>query len=236
MNFLSSLSVVWPSLIMGAIIPCGVLLALYLMPKRKEVAFNAVLYGFATFFMALVAVAVVLLLVVQLFLPTIAVSDVTDADVYIYVGGSLALLLFYLIAETVKYFTFQSALKQESNRMAGLTFGSGFILGQNLLVFGLVFATEIDMMQAVGFGVLMLISGVIYILLSAIGYQLTVEKHRIVGSVLAITYYMVFAVMLLFANVYITYSFVVAVLVFNLIMGYVLLPLPFKKNKGGASR
>lgn len=236
MDFLSSLSVVWPSLIMGAIIPCGVLLALYLMPKRKEIAFNAALYGFATFFIGLVAVAVVLLLVVQLFLPTIAISDVTDADVYIYVGGSLALLLFYLIAETVKYFTFQSTLKQECNKMAGLTFGSGFILGQNLLIFGLVFATEIDLMQAVGFGVLMLISGMIYILLSAIGYQLVKEGHRIVGSVLAISYYLMFAVMLLFANIYITYGFVVAVLLFNLIMGYVLLPSPFKKDKGGVSR
>lgn len=228
--FLKNIAVAWPSVLMGALIPCGVLLLLYFSKKRKEIAFKATLFGFATFLLTLVVDVVLIIVAAQLFLPAIAVSNQSDANVYIYVGGSLALLVFYLVAEAIKYFTFESLKKQERQKYAGLTFGCGFILAQNLLILGLIYTGDIDVNQSLGFGVLMLISGIVYLLVSAIGYQLVLERHKLIGPVLALSYYLMFAVMLLFANVYITYAFVAAVLIFNAIMGYILLPLPFKKK------
>ena len=230
-NF-KDLSVVWPALVMGAIIPCVALLGLYVSSKRKEVAFRAALYGFGTFFLSLGVVVLLVFLVGKFFLSSIAISGPTDANVYIYVGGSLAMIAFYLAAEASKHFAFEAVKKQDQNYMAGLCVGSGFILAQNLLIFGLVYAGEIDFSQAVSFGVLMLISGVIYLLICVIGYQLALVGHRVVGPAIASTYYLMFVVMLLFANMVVTYSFVAAVLIFNLVIGYVLLPLPFKKEKG----
>lgn len=229
--FLQNIAVAWPSILMGAVIPLAALLVLYCSKARKEIAFQAVLQGFVTFLLALVIDAVLIVVAAQVFLPAIAVSDQANANTYIYVGGSLALLIFYLCTEAIKYFTFGSFVKQEKKRYAGLTFGCGFILAQNLLIIGLIYLGEIDMSQSLGFGVLMLISAVIYLLISSIGYELVLEHHRLVSPVLALSYYLMFAVMLLFANVYITYGFIAAVLVFNLIMAYVLLPLPFKKEK-----
>ena len=229
--FLKNIAVTWPSLLMGALIPVGVLLVLYFSKKRKETAFKAVLYGFATFFFVLAADVLMLVVCAQMFLPAIAVSDQSDATGYIYLVGSLALLFFFLGAEAARFFTFEGLKKQENNLFGGLTFGCGFILGQNLLIFGLVYFSEIDMNQSVGFGVLMLISAIIYLLISVIGYQLVLDNHRFVSPVIALSYYLMFAVMLIFANVYITYAFIAAVLIFNLVLGYILLPLPFKKGK-----
>ncbi len=228
---LQNVAVAWPSILMGAVIPFTVLLVLYCSKVRKEVAFQSVLHGFVTFLLALVVDAVLIVVAAQVFLPAIAVSDQSSANTYIYIGGSLALLIFYLCTEAIKFFTYGNLASLDKKRYAGLTFGCGFILAQNLLIIGLIYVGEIDMSQALGFGVLMLISAVIYLLISEIGYQLVLEHHRVVSPVLALSYYLMFVVMLLFANVYITYGFIAAVLVFNLIMAYVLLPLPFKKGK-----
>ncbi|MBQ7935884.1 MAG: YhfC family intramembrane metalloprotease [Clostridia bacterium] len=233
-SILKNMAVAWPSIILGAIIPCGVLLYLFVSKKRKETAFRAVGYGFLTFFLTLVIIAVLLLVCAQLFLPTIAISDQSDANVYIYVGGSLALLFFYLIAEGAKHLSFKNFVKQERNLYAGLTYGCGFILAHNLLILGLIYAGEVDFSQAIVFGVLMIISGLIYLLISTIGYHLATQKQQLVGPALAISYYLLFAIMLLFANVFVTYICVVAVLIFNLIMCYIL--LPFKAKKGGETQ
>ncbi len=228
---LKNMSVAWPSILIGALIPCGALLALYCSKERKSVAFKATLYGFASFFMSLIAVVALVLLAGDFFLSGIAITSESDAESYINIFGLVILLLFYLFAEAIKYFTFESLEKHENRRFAGLTYGCGFILAQNLLVFGVVYFGNADIKQALGFGVLMMISAIIYLLISMVGYQLAVDRHRVVGPVLAVSYYLMFAVMLLFANVYVTYSFIAAVLLFNLMMAYFILPHPFKKKK-----
>lgn len=231
-NIIDNLGYVWPSMLLGAVIPCVVLLALFLSKKRKEVAFVPVMYGFGTFFVVLVAVAVLLLIVSQLFLSSVSISSESDADSYLYIGGAIILLLFWLGSEFLKSISFDTVAKTEKSAYAGLTFGCGFILAQNLLIFGLIYAGEIDMSQSLAFGLLMLISGVIYILISAVGHQLALEKQRYAGAAIAISYFLMFAVMLIFANIYVTYVFIGAVLVFNLVVAYITLPLPFKKKKG----
>ena len=90
---------------------------------------------------------------------------------------------------------------------------------------------SLDLSQALAFGILMLLSGIIYILISLIGYQLMADRFRYIGAALALSYYLMFAVMLIISNVYVTYSFIAVVLLFNLIMGYALLPLKFKRRK-----
>lgn len=230
MDILSNLSVAWPSILMGAVIPCVVLIALLCTNKRKQTSFVPVLYGFGTFFVTLVAVAVLMLVLSQIFLPSIAISSEADADIYIYVGGAIILLLFFFCSEALKMISYQTVLKGEKKEFAGLTFGSGFILAQNLLILGLIYAGEVDLSQALTFGLLMLISGVIYLLISAIGYQLHAEGQRYAGAAVGISYYLMFAAMLIFSNIYVTYSFVTAVLIFNLVIAYFVLPLPFKKK------
>ena len=41
----------------------------------------------------------------------------------------------------------------------------------------------------------------------------------------------IFLPVLLFSNVYVTYGFIAAVLAFNLVIAYFVLPLPFKRKK-----
>lgn len=232
MTVLINSTMIWPSLLMGAVIPCFVLFALFFSKKRKQTNFTAALYGFGTFFVSLAAVALLVLIISRIFLPSITISSESDADAYIYVGGGIVLLLFYLVSEALKLISFDTVLRSEKQEFAGLTFGSGFILAQNLLIIGLIFAGEVDISQSIAFGLLMLISGIIYILISTVGYQFAVEKQKFAGSAVAFAYFLLFAVMLIFSNVYITYGFIGAVLLFVLIVAYVVLPLPFKKQKG----
>lgn len=234
MSVLSKLSVAWPSILMGAVIPCLVLIALLCSKKRKQISFMPVLYGFGTLFVTLAVVAVLVLVLSQFFFTSIAVSSESDANVYIYVGGGIVLLLFYLCSETLRTVSYQTVLRSEKKEYAGLTFGCGFILAQNLLILGLIYAGDVDMNQSLAFGLLMLISGVIYLLISAIGYQLNLEDQRYAGAAVGISYYLMLAAMLIFSNVYVTYSVVAAVLIFNLVISYFVLPLPFKKKGGQA--
>ncbi len=223
LSFIKNLATAWPSILMGAAIPCGVLLALLLSKQRKKTSFKPVGYGFATFFASLVLVGILLLVVGQFFLPSISASAASDANSYILIGGVIVLILFYLSSEALKHFSFRSIVKNEKDANAGLTFGSGFILAQNLLIVGLIYINQMDMMQMVGFGVLMIISGVIYLLNSGISYMLMREGSWLAGAAITLSYFLIFAVMLIFSNMYVTYGFVAAVLIFNLILGYVLL-------------
>ncbi len=232
-NLINNLGYVWPAIFLGALIPCAILLALFLSKKRKEVAFSPVMYGFGTFFVVLIAVAVIMLIIGQMFLSSVTISGESDADSYLYIGGAVILLLFWLGSEFLKTISFETAQRAEKSSYAGLTFGCGFMLAQNCLIFGLIYLGEIDISQSLAFGLLMLISGLIYILISTVGHQLFMEKQRFAGSAIAISYFLMFAVMLIFANIYVTYAFIAAVLVFNLIVAYITLPLPFKKKKEG---
>lgn len=230
-SIFDQIGMILPAILMGAAIPCCVLLLLLFSKKRKETAFKAVLYGFGTFFFVLLFLGIALILFSQSFLTAITISSESDADVYVLTGGVILLLLFYLGSEALKQASYRSVLKSERKSYGGLTFGSGFILAQNLLIFVLIYTGEIDWSQAMVFGLLMLISSVIYLLVSVIGYQLAMEKHYLSGSAVALSYYLMFAVMLLFSNVYVTYGFIAAVLAFNLVIAYFVLPLPFKRKK-----
>ena len=167
LGFFKNFVTAWPSILMGALIPCAVLLIMLLGKKRAMISFKPVAYGFASFFAGLIFVAVLLLIVAQFFFPSISTSAAADANGYILAGGIVVLVLFYLATEALKYFSFRSALASEKPEGAGLTFGCGFILAQNLLIVGLLYGGEMDMLQMIGFGILMLISGVIYLLISA---------------------------------------------------------------------
>ena len=227
LNFFKNLASAWPSILMGAVIPCAVLLVLIFGKQRKKTAFKVVGYGFATFFAALVLVGLLSLAVGAIFLPSISASASEDANGYIFAAGGIILALFYVCTEVLKHFSFRSAINGEKDANAGLTFGCGFILAQNLLIVGLIYISEMDMMQMIGFGLLMIISGVIYLLNSAIGYALTREGSWLSGAAMAVSYFLIFAVMLIFANIYVTYGFVAAVLIFNLVLGYIL----FKRGR-----
>ncbi len=227
---ISNIGVAWPSIIMGAVVPMVVLLALFFSKKRKSVPFVTVFYGFGTFLLVLVGVAILTLLLSNAFMPSISVSNVEEADQYIYIGGILVLLSFYAGSEIIRMLTFKSCVNTEKNEGVGLTYGSGFILAQNLLILGLASSAKLDYTQSVAFGILMIISGIVYILNSAIGYQLVLTGHQWIGFSAAASYYLLFAVMILFANIYVTYTFVFLVLLFNAVVGYKLLPLPFKKK------
>ncbi|MBQ8894026.1 MAG: hypothetical protein IJ043_06405 [Clostridia bacterium] len=230
-NIISNLNIAIPAIFMGAVIPCAVLIGLLIRGRKKQISFVPVLYGFGTFFAALIAVAVLALVLSQIFFPSIALSNTSDAKVYIYAGGAIILLLLYLCTEALKLISFQTVLKSEKKDCAGVTFGCGFVLAQNLLIFGLLYTGDMDLSQAIAFGLLMLISGVIYILMSVIGYQFAMEKQRYAGSAIVFLYFLMFAVMLLFANIYITYGYIVLLLAFVLVISYITLPLPFKKKK-----
>ena len=231
LGFFKNLATAWPSILMGAVIPCGVLLALFLSKKqRSKTSFKSVGHGFATFFAGLVLVGVLLLIVGQFFLPSISASAASDANAYIIVGGCIVLVLFYLSTELMKYFSYRAATKSDKDANAGLTFGSGFILAQNLLIVGLLYINKMDMLQMIGFGILMIICGVIYLVNSTISYLLVREGSLFAGGAMAASYFVILAVMLIFANMLITYSVVAAVLIFNLVLGYVLLKKGAKDN------
>lgn len=229
--FLKNLISAWPSILMGALIPAIALGVLFFSKKRKTTAFKAVLYGAATFFASLAIVAVLLLALAQFFMPMITVSQASNANSYIFIFGIIVLLLFYGSSEALKQFSFRSIIKTEKAEYAGLTFGCGFILAQNLLIIGLIYAGEVDTSQMLVFGLLMIICGVIYLLNSNLCYSLTREGNWLTGSATALSYYLILAVMLLFANVYVAYITVALVLLFNLIATYYIRSQ--RLNKGG---
>lgn len=230
--FLKNLISAWPSILMGAIIPALTLGLLFFSKKRKTTAFKAVVYGAATFFASLAIVAVLILSLAQFFMPVITTSQASSANSYIFTFGIIVLLLFYGSSEALKQFSFRHVIKTEKTEFAGLTFGCGFILAQNLLIVGLIYAGEVDKLQMVVFGILMVICGVIYLLNSNLCYTLTCEGNWATGSATAISYYLILAVMLLFANTYVAYITVGLVLAFNLIATYYIRSQ--RLNKGGS--
>lgn len=223
----------WPSILMGGVLPLATLIGLFFYKKRKETAFKAVWYGMATFFASLAIVAILLLTLTQFFMPVISASQASSANSYIYTFGVIILLLFYGSSEALKQVSFRSILKTEKAEYAGLTFGAGFILAQNLLIIGLIYSGEVDTLQMIAFGILMIICGVIYLLNSNLCYSLTREGNWLTGSATAISYYLILAVMLLFANTYVAYIAVGLVLLFNVAATY----YSYKQHekKGGES-
>ena len=228
-----NIAYLFPALFMGALLPAATLLALFFSKKRKEVSFKSALYGFGTFFVVIAGVAVLLLMFAQGFLSGVKITAEADANTYIYAIGGIVLVLFWLLSEVLKSISFETAIKSERKSFAGLTFGCGFILAQNCLIFGLLFIGELDIEQAFAFGIMMMISGVVYLLNASSGYQMALEKQRYAGAAISLSYFALFAVMLIFSNVTITYTCVGAVLLFNLVIAYITLPLPFKKKKEG---
>ena len=218
--FLKNLISAWPSILMGALIPCLTLGVLFFSKKRKTTAFKAVLYGAASFFASLAIVAVLILTLAQFFMPVISASQASSANSYIFTFGMIVLLLFYGSSEALKQFSFRSIIKSEQKQFAGLTFGCGFILAQNLLIVGLIYAGEVDTLQMLVFGLLMVICGVIYLLNSNLCYSLSCEGNWLTGSATAISYYLILAMMLLFANVYVAYITIALVLAFNLVITF----------------
>lgn len=233
-GLLEKLPVILPAVLMGALIPLVGILAPTLSSARKKCYFPLIFFGFATFFVALAFVGVSLLVLAQGLLATVSVTP-ADGDRVVMLGGCIVLLVFYLATEALRYFSYKAALKkEEKDRFGGILFGSGFVFAQDLLVLGIAATGEFTLSQAMGFGVLMLICGVIYLLLSEISFHTIADGHPIAGSAIASVYFILLAIMLVFANVFVTYVFVGLALLFALLMGYVILPLPFKK-KGGES-
>ncbi len=226
-----NIMVAWPSILLGAAIPVLALVVLLVGKNRKLVPFQTIFYGAGTFLLVLIGVAVLTLVLGNAFMPSISVSNVDAADKYIYIGGGLILLAFYAGAELIRMYTFRSFVASEKNYGVGITYASGFVLVQNLLILGLIYTAKIDYAQSVAFGILMLISGVVYLLNASIGYQLCLTGQHWIGFATAVSYYLMFAVMLMLSNVFVTYGFLAAVLAFNVIIGYKLLPLPFKKKE-----
>ena len=88
------------------------------------------------------------------------------------------------------------------------------------MIVGLIYAGEVDTSQMLVFGLLMVICGVIYLLNSNLCYSLACEGNWQTGSATAISYYLILAVMLLFANVYVAYITIALVLAFNLVITF----------------
>ena len=232
-ELIENLPAIVPAMLMGAILPLLGIAVVALTPARKNTYFPLIFFGIAAFFVSLAVVAVALLVLARGLLASISVTA-TEGDRVVMIGGCLVLVFFYIVTEGLRYFSYKSALKKkEKIGFGGLLYGCGFVLAQDLLVLGIASTGEFSLSQALGFGVLMMICGAIYLLLSEISFYTTAEGHPLVGSAIASAYFILLAVMLVFANVVITYVVVGLALAFALLMGYVLLPLPFKK-KGGA--
>lgn len=228
---MNNVFLVVPSIALGAFVPAILMVLMIFSKNRSKVSFNSFWHGLASFFFTIIAVLVLFLMFGRVLVPSINVTEEADANVYIYVGAAIILALFWLVSEALKLFSFTTALKSERNMFAGTAFGCGFVLAQNLLVFGLVFLGEFDLSQSLGFGVLMLLTGLIYLLVSTIAYRLVTEQHRFAGGAIAVLYFLMFMVMVLFSNVYVTYTFFAMVLIFMLVVAYITLPLPFKKER-----
>lgn len=223
-----------PAIAMGACLPATLMVLMIFSKKRSLISFNSFFHGMGTFLFSLVAVFILVLLFGKAVVPTLSISGEADADVYIYVGAAIILLLFYLVSEALKIFSFKTALKSEKKLYAGTAFGCGFILAQNLLIFGLVFVGELDLGQSFAFGFLMLLTGVIYLSVATVSYRIAKEKQYLAGSAIAILYYLLFMAMILFSNVYVTYISFAIVFAFVMVVAYIVLPLPFKKKDGNA--
>jgi len=217
-------------LLIGAAVPIGLLAYCIACKDRKNISFKTLLYGFGSFFAAIGVIFIIFLFVTNVMSVTLSVSAESNVNTYLFVGGAVLLLVFYLVTEALKILSFKMALKSEKNHCAGVLFGSGFILAQNVLVLILCHLSDMSGNASLYFGILMLISSLIYIIISIMGYHMVRDGQLIAGSALALIYYIMYAIMLIVSNVIVTYVMFALVLLFVATVAYFTLPLPFKKE------
>lgn len=216
--------------LIGAIVPIGLVAYCFVSEKRKQVSFKSLMYGFGSFFAALGFLFLVFLFLTNVMSVTLSTADDSSLNTYLYAGGCVILLVFYLITEALRIIFYKVALKSESAEYGGALYGSGFVLAQNFLVLILCQLAELKGLAAVLFGVLMLISSVVYIMISILAYHMTREGQKIAGSALAFVYFLMYGIMLIVANVVVTYVMFALVVAFVMLLAYFTLPLPFKKE------
>ncbi len=216
--------------IVGALVPIGLLIYCFFAKNRQNISFKSFFYGFGSFFAALGFIFIVFLLITNVMSVSISVSDESSVNTYLYIGGAVILLVYYLVTEVLRVISYRMVLKSEANDYAGALFGSGFVFAQNFLVLILCQMAELKGVAALLFGVLMLISSLIYIMISVLAYHMVRDGQMISGSVLAVIYYVMYVVMLTVANVVVTYVMFALVLAFIMLLAYFTLPLPFKKE------
>lgn len=226
-NIFSGLGVALVSIVMGIAVPVAALLFLFFSKQRSRTSFISVMYGVGTFLFTIVAIVIAILVFGQIFPINLVVDDNSDPLKYVYIGGAVVLGLFYLFSEGLKLASFQSVKKSDRTENAGITFGCGFVLAQNLLIFGLLYYNDkIDLAQGFVFGGLMMVSGLIYLILSIIGYRFFVDGQKLAGSAISFIYYLMFMLVLLISKG--SLVIVLATLAFACLCAYVVL-----KDKGG---
>ena len=217
-------------LLMGALVPLAFLIYCFVFKERSKLSVTSLFYGFGSFFGAIGAIFILFLFITNVMAISISVSAESDVNSYLYIGGGVLLLIFYLITEALRFIFYKIALKSDRSSCAGCFFGIGFAFAQNIVFLILCTVSNLDDNAALYFGIMMLISSLIYILISILSYNMICDGQKLTGSALAILYYLMYGIMLIVANVVVTYIMFAVVLAFVLLLAYLMLPLPFKKE------
>lgn len=187
------------SLPLGLLIPVAIIIYMIITRKKKPSAYNTVGYGFVSFFAAIISVFVILAILNGLFFNSMTFENQDDGMILVGIIGAVIIVIMYFICETMKYITFCNVLEKENNKEnAGLGFAAGVIIAQTAVIFIISNVAYFDMYLSLFSGAMVLGTGVIYVLLSLIGYKLVSGNYKGPYFFLSSIYYIYYMLVMIF--------------------------------------
>lgn len=159
------------SLPFGLLIPIIVIAFFLLSKRRKNIAYDAVAYGFVSFLGSIVAVFIIFVIANALFLSSVTFEDESSGLGFAGTAISVMIAILYFVCETFKIMTLKKFRKDENRYLyAGIAFSAGVILAQNGIVFvalNIFDGYEMEIQYALFSGAILCVTGIMYSVLSA---------------------------------------------------------------------
>ena len=164
---------------LGLLIPVAIIIYMIIMRKKKPSAYDTIGYGFVSFFASIVSVFIILILLNSLFFKYVKFENQEDGMLVVGIIGTIIIAIIYFICESIKYFTFRTVMEKEKNyENAGLGFAAGVIIAQSAAAFIISNIAKFDAYISLFTGAMVLGTGIIYVMLSIVGYRLVLEGYK----------------------------------------------------------
>lgn len=157
--------------VFGLLLPVIIFISFLFSKRKKEIAFESIIYGFLSFMGSIVAVFIGFMLVNSLFLSSLKFDDVNSGMI---ISGTIIIIMLAILffaCESLKIMTIRNFQNRETNfRMSGIGFTAGVIIAQNVCIYimlNIMKGYELDAAYALYSGGIVCITGIMYLVLSA---------------------------------------------------------------------
>lgn len=159
------------SFVFGLLVPLGVLVFFFLSPRKKEITFDSIAYGFVSFLGSIIAAFIIFTFASMLFMNNIT-FDSEDASSGLGFAGtviSVMVAILFVLNESLRMFTLNKFRNSERHLYSGIGFAAGTIIAQSCAVFvaiNIFDGYEMDAPYALFSGGIICVTGIMYLLLS----------------------------------------------------------------------